>query len=1094
MREANRNIRTSIRPETTAGKARGFGPYSTRITRGVRRLNYGVLLLVCSLLVMPARSKAAAKRNHKTLIATGSTSPVRSTRSISGSSGIWTATGGPAGGNVYALAADNLNGFVYAGTDSGIYKTTDNGASWTKVAYGTSVQSIVVGLNGYVYGGTPSGLYISTDNGVNWSATGLTYNVLSLSVAPSGLILAGTYAYGIYASTDNGTTWPQVATSTTAEVYAVAANANNQMFAGTYDASYTGKGGVYRSTDGGASWTQVGIPNDWVYALAVDSSGDIVAATEGDGIYVSTDNGSTWNAQNSGLPTNMMISLTVDPSGNLFAGSDGNGIFESTDRGASWTATGPVNGTFWSVAAASSGYVFAGADSGGVYRAKSGGSTVATPAAPVPASPGNGATGLASDVSLTWSASQGAGTYSLQVSTDSTFGTTFTDLSGLGSTSDDVSGLASSTEYYWRVSATNTSGTSPWSSTWHFTTAGGSQGVPSPPALISPANFTTGASTMLRFTWASSPGASAYEFQIATDAGFTNIVNDVAPLYVPTDTMSVGLNANTTYYWRVNASDSAGTSGWSSVWTLTTGNSVSAISPPVISSPAAGASNVWVDPILSWNPSSGASSYELQVSTDPGFSSYYFDVPGITGTSLKVTGLSYGTTYYWRVMASSINSSSGWSSSAGFTTLTYPSTIQLSFNSNSYMPTDDLATSSYRMVGLPGDIDIPISNVVTGQQGSDWDAYTDNGSNQSYFVEYDGGPTFAFQPGNAFWILSRNSFSVSQSVSPVSLDTNACYAIQVHAGWNLISDPFPNTVDWTAVQNINGISQPIFTFNGGFSQTTSMDPYAGYYYYNNTGLTSLEIPYVSTTTPAAKRVESSVANNLTATLRTGSGRLSSITMGVNGENGSSGSDIFAPPQRFSTSGIYIVDSAVSAGWKEFIKEVRDTIGAGQEFDFDVRNKTGSPLSLNFSIGNGFSGYRVYLVDRDLNKSYNLADTGRIAVPAFNTVKKYSVLIGTPSYVNGKLSELVPHTFSLYQNYPNPFNPVTVIRFEIPVRERVVLTVYDVLGRRVRTLMNASESPGIYEIPFDGSELASGVYFYRIRAGSFSKVRKMLLLK
>ena len=88
----------------------------------------------------------------------------------------------------------------------------------------------------------------------------------------------------------------------------------------------------------------------------------------------------------------------------------------------------------------------------------------------------------------------------------------------------------------------------------------------------------------------------------------------------------------------------------------------------------------------------------------------------------------------------------------------------------------------------------------------------------------------------------------------------------------------------------------------------------------------------------------------------------------------------------------------------------------------------------------------------------------------------------------------PMSFSLFQNYPNPFNPTTYIGFRIEDVGFVTLKVYDVMGRRVATLVDKVEQPGSYEVQFNGSDLASGVYFYRLTAPSYSKVLKMLLLK
>ncbi|MFH1527803.1 MAG: phospholipase D-like domain-containing protein, partial [Bacteroidota bacterium] len=95
-------------------------------------------------------------------------------------------------------------------------------------------------------------------------------------------------------------------------------------------------------------------------------------------------------------------------------------------------------------------------------------------------------------------------------------------------------------------------------------------------------------------------------------------------------------------------------------------------------------------------------------------------------------------------------------------------------------------------------------------------------------------------------------------------------------------------------------------------------------------------------------------------------------------------------------------------------------------------------------------------------------------------------------VNGSGS--LPTNYNLSQNYPNPFNPETVIKFQIPNRELVNLTVYDVLGREVTTLVNKEFAPGIYEVKFNGSELASGIYVYKLTAGSFTSVKKSLLIK
>lgn len=93
------------------------------------------------------------------------------------------------------------------------------------------------------------------------------------------------------------------------------------------------------------------------------------------------------------------------------------------------------------------------------------------------------------------------------------------------------------------------------------------------------------------------------------------------------------------------------------------------------------------------------------------------------------------------------------------------------------------------------------------------------------------------------------------------------------------------------------------------------------------------------------------------------------------------------------------------------------------------------------------------------------------------------------------SDVIPKKFALYTNYPNPFNPTTTIRFDIPKPTRVTLRVFNVLGQEVARLINGAEyDAGEYQIPFDGSRLGSGMYFYRLEAEKFTNVKTMLLLK
>jgi tetratricopeptide (TPR) repeat protein len=95
---------------------------------------------------------------------------------------------------------------------------------------------------------------------------------------------------------------------------------------------------------------------------------------------------------------------------------------------------------------------------------------------------------------------------------------------------------------------------------------------------------------------------------------------------------------------------------------------------------------------------------------------------------------------------------------------------------------------------------------------------------------------------------------------------------------------------------------------------------------------------------------------------------------------------------------------------------------------------------------------------------------------------------------GSATSTTPSEYALLQNYPNPFNPTTTLAFELPEPSQVVLTVYDYIGREVSTVVNSYRSAGRYEVWFDASKLGSGVYFYKLQAGRYTAVKKMLLVK
>ena len=298
------------------------------------------------------------------------------------------------------------------------------------------------------------------------------------------------------------------------------------------------------------------------------------------------------------------------------------------------------------------------------------------PPAPTLSSPTDTSSNIAVPVVLTWKESSGAKSYTLQVSASSSFSSFVFNKSDITTTTQQVPDLNYLAVYYWRVSATNSAGTSDWSKVWSFITTGEAAFVPQ---LSLPANGAVDQKLSPVLTWNKVNNANKYTLQISTNSSFTSFVLDEDSLTTTTKQIT-DLSGSTNYYWRVSATNNFGTKGWSETWSFTTG--VAPV-PPVLLSPSDGSIDVSLSPTLSWNASSGATSYSLQVSTSNSFSSFVYNQSSTT-TNKQITGLTNSTTYYWRVSAANNYVTKGWSETWSFITKSFCGTPTITYSGKNY--------------------------------------------------------------------------------------------------------------------------------------------------------------------------------------------------------------------------------------------------------------------------------------------------------------------------------------------------------------------------------------------------------------------------
>lgn len=140
----------------------------------------------------------------------------------------------------------------------------------------------------------------------------------------------------------------------------------------------------------------------------------------------------------------------------------------------------------------------------------------------------------------------------------------------------------------------------------------------------------------------------------------------------------------------------------------------------------------------------------------------------------------------------------------------------------------------------------------------------------------------------------------------------------------------------------------------------------------------------------------------------------------------------------------------------------------------------------FINGQGNTNFRqnYSFTDRSLNTGVYLY---RLKQVDYNGTYQYY-------YLNNEVTVGIPNKYNLYQNYPNPFNPVTVINYDLPKANDVELSLFDITGRRVMSIVNETQEAGYYSVRIDGSGLSSGAYFYTLRTNDFSSTKRMFLVK
>ncbi|MEI7484658.1 MAG: YCF48-related protein [Ignavibacteriota bacterium] len=480
------------------------------------------------------------------------------------------------------LIADFLDvntGYV-VGYSATLLKTTNSGNTWVALNSGTTVNLLSVKFvnsnTGYISGDL-SRVLKTTDAGASWVSlvSGLSNNLGKIAFTDANTVyVPGTN--GILFKTTNGGTF-FTAQSTGNPNYLISAN-----FKSVNTGYVSGANGtVIKTTNAGYNFVTQTTPTTnelhWIYFLndltgwACGFNGTILKTTTGGvsvplptvPVLVSPANNSnnismtpilTWNASTNATSYTVQISTTPN-----FV----NIIDSATVTSTQYTVpNGKLNPTityFWRVMARNSYGV-------SLWSTVWNFSTTAAPSAPTLISPANNSVNVPLTPNFTWNAVTNATSYKIQISTSSGFATIVDSITTLSTNYQIPAGkLNMSNTYYWRVNASNSFGTGSWSVVWNFSTAG----APTAPVLLLPVNGALAVSKTPLMDWSDAAGATSYKILISTVSNFV-VITDSSTVTTSQYQVPVGkLQDLFTYFWKVNASNSFGTSSWSEIWMFT---------------------------------------------------------------------------------------------------------------------------------------------------------------------------------------------------------------------------------------------------------------------------------------------------------------------------------------------------------------------------------------------------------------------------------------------------------------------------------------------------------------------------------------------
>jgi len=607
--------------------------------------------------------------------------------------------------------------------------------------------------------------------------------------------------------------------------------------------------------------------------------------------------------------------------------------------------------------------------------------------------------------------------------------------------------------------------------------SGGGPTIPNAPDGLS---ATTVSSSQIDLSWTDN-SSNEDGFKIERKTGSGGTYSQIATVGAnETSYNDTGLSAATTYYYRVWAYNTAGNSSYSNEASATTQQNLPA-APSGLSATAVSTSQI----NLAWTDNSNnENGFKIERKTGAGGTYSQIATVGANVTSYNNTGLSASTTYYYRVRAYNDAGNSGYSNEASATT---PG--QGPYGGTPWAIPGNIQAEDYD-IGGEG---VAYHDTDSGNSGN---AYRSEGVDIESTTDTGGGY-------NVGWIASGEWLEYTVNVA-----TAGNYDFEVRVASQSTGGTLH--IEFNGANVTGSIS---FSATGGWQNWISV---------NKTGVALNAGQQVMRIV-----MDGSSFNVNWVNITTSSGATNLLTNGdfENGTNSwsSQGCSISASSNSHSGSGS-VVTSDRTASWAGPIQDITNEVAQNGQGNYDLsawmKMTSGSAtgkITMRLSHGGGtdyigVTGSVNSSTWSEVSGTVNLTWSGTLTEAAFyvettsGTTNFYTDDCSvTPAggMAKGLFTEnedlmaplnAPPEHFALHQNYPNPFNPQTTICYELPEAVHVQLEVFDMLGREVAVLVNGNQEAGQYNITFHTGDLESGVYVYKLKAGSFVDLKKMIYLK